>query len=328
MPMDIALTGLAMPIAEFPAIAREAETRGYRTAWVGEASGAEAIVLSTLIATHTTTLGIANGVIPVQTRTPIVYGQAAATLGHLAPGRFALGLGLSSEIIIGQWHGLPFAPSIQQMREAVQIIRMAASGERVNFDGKFYRLKNFRLAIPAASPAPRIYLAALGPRMCELAGEVADGVLLNWLPPSAMPASVAHVEAGAKRAGRSLPDIDVAVYVRTCVTDEPAAVRETLARDITGYAIVSVYARFFAECGFAEEVEAVNAAWTAGDRAGAVKGISERVLDGLGAVGSAEACREQMNAFARTGATPVVLPFAPPGPDARASMLRTFRSFP
>jgi probable F420-dependent oxidoreductase len=328
MPMDIALTGLAMPIAEFPAIAREAETRGYRTAWVGEASGAEAIVLSTLIATHTATLKIANGVIPVQTRTPIVYGQAAATLGHLAPGRFALGLGLSSEIIIGQWHGLPFAPSIQQMREAVQIIRTAASGERVNFDGTFYRLKNFRLAIPAASPAPRIYLAALGPRMCELAGEVADGVLLNWLPPSAMAASVAHVEAGAKRAGRSLSDIDVAVYVRTCVTDEPTAVRETLARDITGYAIVSVYARFFAECGFAEEVEAVNAAWKAGDRAGAVKGISERVLDGLGAVGSADFCREQMKAFARTGATPVVLPFAPPGPGARASMLKTFRSFP
>jgi len=328
MPMDIALTGLAMPIAEFPAIAREAEGRGYRTAWVGEASGAEAIVLSTLIATHTTTLKIANGVIPVQTRTPIVYSQAAATLGHLAPGRFALGLGLSSEIIVGQWHGLPFAPSIRQMREAVQIIRTAASGERVNFDGKFYRLKNFRLAIPAASPAPRIYLAALGPRMCELAGEVADGVLLNWLPPSAMPASVAHVEAGAKRAGRSLSDIDVAVYVRTCVTDEPAAVREALARDITGYAIVSVYARFFAECGFAEEVEAVNAAWKAGDRAGAVKGISQRVLDGLGAVGAADFCREQMNAFARTGATPVVLPFAPPGPDARASMLKTFRSFP
>jgi len=328
MPLDIALTGLALPMAEFPALAREAETRGYRTAWVGEASGAEAIVLSTLIATHTTTIKIANGVIPVQTRTPIVYGQAAATLGHLAPGRFALGLGLSSEIIVGQWHGLPFAPSIQQMREAVQIIRMAASGERVNFDGKFYRLKNFRLAIPAASPAPRIYLAALGPRMCELAGEVADGVLLNWLPPSAMAASVANVEAGAKRAGRSLSDVDVAVYVRTCVTDEPAAVRETLARDITGYAIVSVYARFFAECGFAEEVEAVTAAWKAGDRAGAVKGISERVLDGLGAVGSADFCREQMNAFARTGATPVVLPFAPPGPGARASMLKTFRSFP
>ena len=328
MPMDIALTGLAMPLAEFPALARESEARGYRTAWVGEASGADAIVLSTLIATHTTRINIANGVIPVQTRTPIVYGQAAATLAHLAPGRFGLGLGLSSEIIVGQWHGLPFAPSIQQMREAVQIIRLVASGERVTFEGKFYRLKNFRLAIPAPSPAPRIYLAALGPRMCELAGEVADGVLLNWLPPSAVPLSVRHVEAGAKRAGRSLADLDVAVYVRTCVTDEVAAVREALARDITGYAIVSVYARFFAECGFAEEVEAVNRAWKAGDRAGAVKGISERVLDGLGAVGSSEACREQIDAFARTGATPVVVPFARPAADARASMLQTFRAFP
>jgi probable F420-dependent oxidoreductase len=328
MSTDIALTGLALPLAEFPAIAREAESRGYRTAWVGEASGAEAIVLSTLIATHTATIGIANGVIPVQTRTPIVYGQAAATLAHLAPGRFGLGLGLSSEIIVGQWHGLPFTPSIQQMREAVQIIRTAAAGERVNFEGKFYRLKNFRLAIPAPPTPPRIYLAALGPRMCELAGEVADGVLLNWIPPSAMGTSLAHVEAGAKRAGRRLADLDIAVYVRTCVTDERDAVRESLARDITGYAIVSVYARFFEECGYAPEVAAVNAAWKAGDRAAAVKGISERVLDGLGAVGPADHCREQLAAFARTGATPVVLPFAPAGPTARASMLRTFRSFP
>jgi probable F420-dependent oxidoreductase len=328
MPTDIALTGLAVPLAEFPAIAREAESRGYRTAWVGEASGAEAIVLSTLIATHTATIGIANGVIPVQTRTPIVYGQAAATLAHLAPGRFALGLGLSSEIIVGQWHGLPFTPSIQQMREAVQIIRTAAAGERVNFEGKFYRLKNFRLAIPAPPTPPRIYLAALGPRMCELAGEVADGVLLNWIPPSAVGASLAHVEAGARRAGRRPADVDVAVYVRTCVTDERGTVREALARDITGYAIVSVYARFFEECGYGPEVAAVNAAWKAGDRAAAVKGISERVLDGLGAVGPADHCREQLAAFARTGVTPVVLPFAPPGPTARASLLRTFRSFP
>jgi len=210
----------------------------------------------------------------------------------------------------------------------VQIIRLTASGERVNFEGKFYRLKNFRLAIPVPEPAPRIYLAALGPRMCELAGEVADGVLLNWLPPSAVPVSLRHVEAGARRAGRSPAEIDVAVYIRTCVTDEPAAVREALARDITGYAIVSVYARFFADCGFADEVETVNRAWKAGDRAGAVKGISERVLDGLGAVGSAAACREQIGAFARTGAVPVVVPFARPGADARASMLATLRSFP
>ena len=242
MPTDIALTGLAMPLAEFPAIAREAESRGYRTAWVGEASGAEAIVLSTLIATHTTRIGIANGVIPVQTRTPIVYGQAAATLAHLAPGRFGLGLGLSSEIIVGQWHGLPFTPSIQQMREAVQIIRAAAAGERVNFEGKFYRLKNFRLAIPAPSTPPRTTWPPWGADVRARGRGGGRRPARTWIPPSAVATSLGHVEAGAERAGRRLADLDVAVYVRTCVTDERGPVRESLARDITGYAIVSVYA--------------------------------------------------------------------------------------
>jgi probable F420-dependent oxidoreductase len=267
-------------------------------------------------------------VIPVQTRTPIVYGQAAATLSHLAPGRFALGLGLSSEIIVGQWHGLLFTPSIQQMREAVQIIRMAAAGERVNFEGRFYQLRNFRLAIPAPSVAPRICLAALGPRMCELAGEIADGVLFTWMPSTAVAKSLRHVEAGARRAGRTLADIDVAIYVRACVTEDPGPVREALAREITGYVIVNAYARFFAECGFAEEANRVNAAWKAGDRSGAVQAISGRFLDGLGAVGPAAECREQFTAFAHAGVTPVVYPFAPPGPAARGSLLRTFRAFP
>jgi probable F420-dependent oxidoreductase len=326
MRTDIVLTGLALPLSEFPALAQEAESRGYHTAWVGEASGTEAIVMSTLVATHTRTLGVANGVIPVQTRTPIVYGQAAATLAHLAPGRFALGLGLSSEIIIGQWHGLPFVPSTKQMREAVQVIRMVVAGERVNFDGEFYRLRNFRLAMPVPPVPPKIYLGVLGPRMCELAGEIADGALLNWIPPEAVPTSIRHIEAGARRAGRRLEDIDVAVYVRTCVTDDPAAVREALGRDITGYAIVNAYARFFERCGYQSEVEAVNKAWKAGDRAGAAKQISPRVLDGLGVVGPAAFCRERLAEFARAGAIPVVLPFAVPGADARASMLRTFRA--
>ena len=141
--------------------------------------------------------------------------------------------------------------------------------------------------------------------------------MLTWIPPAAVAASMRHVEAGAKRAGRSLSDIDVTVYVRTCVTDEPAPAREALARDITGYAIVSVYARFFAECGFAEEVLAVNSAWKAGDRAGAVKGISERVLDGLGAVGSADECRAHMDAVARTGRRRGSCPLRRRDPGAR-----------
>src|SRR2546428_330883 len=125
---------------------------------------------------HTERLHVGSGVVPVQTRTPVVLGQSAATLTQMAPDRVVLGIGLSSRAIVGDWHGLAFAPALQQIREAVQIIRMVAAGERVNFEGKFYRVKNFRLGAPPPSKPVRVVLAALGPEMLELAGEIAAGL--------------------------------------------------------------------------------------------------------------------------------------------------------
>jgi len=329
MRAGIVLAGFtSLPAADFIATAREAEARGYHTAWLGEVSGYDAIVMSTVVATHTERLVVANGVLPVQTRTPVILGMAAASLNHLAPGRFALGLGLSSKTIVEQWHGLSFSPALGQIREAVEIVRQVASGERVNHEGKFYRVKNFRLTSPPPAAPVRVYLAALGPEMLELAGEIADGVLLNWIPPEAVPASITHLETGARRAGRTLDGFEIASFVRTCVTDDATAARETLARDITGYATVDVYASFFRTAGYPDEVAAVGAAWASGDRAGAVKRVSPRMLDGLGVVGDEAFCRARIAEFAQTGLTqPVIVPFAPAGAD-RASLLRTLRAFP
>jgi probable F420-dependent oxidoreductase len=329
MRLGIVLAGFTpLPLAEFVAAAREAEARGYHTAWLGETAGYDAIVMSTVVATHTERLNVANGVLPVQTRTPVILGMATASLNHLAPGRFALGLGLSSKVIVEQWHGLTFSPALAQIREAVEIVRKVASGERVNVEGKVYRVKNFRLTSPPPAAPARIYLAALGPEMLELAGEIADGVLLNWIPPEAVPASIVHLETGARRAGRTLEGFEIASFVRTCVTDDPAPARETLARDITGYATVDVYQAFFRTAGYADEVGAVSAAWSAGDRSGAVKRVSPRMLDGLGVVGDEAFCRARIAEFARAGLTqPVVVPFAPAG-AVSTSLLRTLRAFP
>ena len=313
--------GVVLPFSAFPgremiALAQEAETRGYDTAWAAEASGADALMTLAVIAVHTSRLRVASGIVPIQTRTPIVLAMAATTLGHLAPGRVALGVGVSSPIIVGQWHGLPFRKPLAHMREAVQVLRLALSGERVNFEGEFHRIKNFRLSLP--STPVRIYLGALGPKMLELAGEVADGVLLNWLAPETVGASIRHIETGARRAGCG---VDLVRELRL-------AARQWLARDITGYAIVDAYAEFFRSSGFTTEVDAINAAWKAGDRAGAVSKISPRVLDGLGVIGPAEFCRERVAQFAKAGLTmPVVMPFSPDA-DPRPSLLRTIRSFP
>ena len=329
MRLGIVLAGFtSAPLVDFVAAAREAEARGYHTAWLGEVSGYDAIVMSTVVATHTEKLHVANGVLPVQTRTPVILGMATASLNHLAPGRFALGIGLSSKTIVEQWHGLPFTPSLAQIRETVEIVRKVASGERVAHEGKHYRVKGFRLTSPPPTAPVRVYLAALGPEMLELAGEIADGVLLNWIPPEAVPASIEHLKTGARKVNRTLDGFEIASFVRTCVTDDSAAARETLARDITGYATVDVYASFFRTAGYPDEVAEVGAAWSAGDRSGAVKKISPRMLDGLGVVGDEAFCRARIAEFAASGLTqPVIVPFAPPGAD-KAALLRTLRAFP
>ena len=325
--------GISLPFvptftpSEFMDVVREVETRGYRTAWTGEAAGSDAVTIMALIAAHTTRLRMATAVLPIQTRTPTVLGMTAATLGHAAAGRFALGLGVSSRAIVEQWNGLPFVRGLTQMREAVQVIRAVLSGERVNFDGAFYKIRNFRLAIP---PPPRvpIVLAALGDEMLRLAGEISDGVLLNWIGPETVPHAIAQARAGAECAGRTLDGFEVAAFVRTCVTDAPEPARQALARDITGYTTVEAYANYFRGSGFADEIDAANAAWKAGDRAGAVTKLSARMLDALGVVGPEAFCRERIAEFAHAGLTmPVVVPFAPDG-DRRKSMLRTIRTFP
>jgi probable F420-dependent oxidoreductase len=313
---------------EFIALAQEIEARGYRTAWMGEAAGTDAVTVMSLLAAHTTRLEAATGVLPIQTRTPVVLGMTAATLGHAAPGRFSLGLGVSSRAIVEQWNGLTFVPGLAQMREAVQVIRAVLSGERVNFEGRFYTIRNFRLAIP---PPPRpvpIVLAALGDEAMRLAGEIADGVLMNWIGPESVPHAIAQVQAGAKRTGRSLDGFEIAAFIRTCVTETAEPARQTLARDITGYTTVDAYAAYFRASGFADEIDAVQAAWKAGDRVGAVARLSPRLLDALGVVGPEGECRARIAEFARAGLTmPVVVPFAPEG-DRRASILRTIRAFP
>lgn len=326
--------GISLPFVptfstqEFVALVREVEARGYRTAWMGESGGTDALTVMTLVAAHTERLEVATGVLPIQTRTPIVLGMTAATLGHVAPGRFSLGLGVSSRAIVEQWNGLTFVPGLAQMREAVQLIRAVLSGERVNFDGRFYTIRNFRLLIPPPAPPVRIVLAALGDEALRLAGEIADGVLMNWIGPSLVPHAMAQVEAGAKRAGRSLDGFEIGAFIRTCVTDAAEPARQTLARDVTGYTTVDAYAAYFRASGFADEIDAAQAAWKAGDRAGAPGKLSARMLDALGVVGPEAHCRERIAEFARSGLTmPVVVPFAPEG-DRKASILRTMRAFP
>src|SRR6266850_2538356 len=160
-------------------LAREGERLGYTDAWSYEADGLDCFAPLAVVATATK-LRLGTAIANVFTRGPATLAMSAASIADLAPGRFCLGIGAGSQPIVEAWNGGRFALPATRVREMTGVLRAALAGERVVFKGKTLSVDGFRLARPPAHPVP-IYIAALRPGMLQVAGEVGDGVILNWL---------------------------------------------------------------------------------------------------------------------------------------------------
>ncbi|TMA93873.1 MAG: LLM class flavin-dependent oxidoreductase, partial [Deltaproteobacteria bacterium] len=185
-----------------------------------------------------------------------------------------------SETIVDAWGGVPYRRPLTRMRETVIALRRMLAGERVTFEGKTVRTRGFRLVSPPPVPVP-IYVGALMPPMLELAGEVADGVILNFMPVEAVPRMLAHLRAGAERAGRDPAALEIVARFQTVVTDDAAAARDVIRQMMGPYFATSVYNRFIAWCGFPEEARVIDAAWRAKDRARNVAAVAEFAAAGV-----------------------------------------------
>src|SRR6058998_4137403 len=291
-------------------VAEHAEILGYESLWIADTgAGPDAFVVAALAAGVTRRVRLGTAVIPIYTRALPVHAAAAGSVAQLAPGRFVLGLGISSETIVDAWGGVPFRKPFARMRETVAVLRRMLAGERVSFAGKTVRTQNFRLVSPPPQPVP-IYVAALMPPMLELAGEIADGVILNFMPVEAVPRMLAHVRAGAERAGRDPAALEVVARFQTLVTDDVPAARGAIRHMMGPYFATSVYNRFVAWCCFADEARAVDAAWRAKDRTRNVAAVTDEMVDRLAIIGSAEHCRARLAEFAAAGVTtPMIHPF-------------------
>src|SRR5438093_1860342 len=275
-------------------VAEHAEILGYESLWIADTgAGPDAFVVAALAAGVTRRVRLGTAVVPIYTRALSVHAAAAGSVAQLAPGRFVLGLGISSETIVDAWGGVPFRRPFARMRETVAALRQMLAGERVSFDGKTVRTRNFRLVSQPPKPVP-IYVAALMPPMLELAGEIADGVILNFMPVDAVPRMLAHVRAGAERAGRDASLLEVVARFQTVVTDDVPAARAAIRQMMGPYFATSVYHRFIAWCGFPEEARAIDTAWRTKDRARNVAAVTDEVVDRLAIIGSAEPCRGRL----------------------------------
>lgn len=299
--------------------ARLAEEVGYRSFWTAETTGPEAFATLAAVGAAAPGLDLGTGVLALQLRTPPLTAMAAATLQALHPDRdIVLGIGISSPVVTGKWHGTPYGDApLARVREFVELTRACLSGESVSHRGRFYEVSRFRLGIKLGDRRPKIVIGALGPSMLRLAGEVADGVLLNYLPASHVPWSVEQVRAGG--------DATIYAYVHAGVCARADGL-EPARRDLFSYAVVDAYATSFTEAGFGEEVAEIRARHAAGDRDGAVAAVSERMVDAIDVIGDADRVRATMAAYVDAGVdVPVLMPL-PWGPDRWSVLEATIRA--
>ena len=294
-------------------IARVAASMDYQSLWTVEATGTDAFTLLGAVAAATPGMGLGTGIVPIQLRTPPLAAMSAATLQALSPdAEVWLGLGVSAPAILRQ-HGEPTADRpVAMMREYVALLRECLSGESVTFEGDFWQVRRFRLGVRLAERRPKIVLGALNPRMLRLAGEVADGVLLNYIPASHVGPSVEHVRAGG--------DATILAYVHAAVGDFEQRVRSAR-RDLFNYAMADGYARMFRASGFADEVDELRARQARRDRDGALAAISDRMVQAIDFIGDEGAVTDFVRSYVDAGVEyPVLMPM--PWGDDRFSVTK------
>ena len=309
--------GLGIPPSGLPIdlcvdVVRQAEERGFDGIWTGETWGTETCTLVGALLARSRHINIGTSIVSIALRPPTLTAMQAATLDLIAPGRVRLGLGVSTRNI-NELHGLPWGSPVARMREYVAIIRKLLAGERVTYEGQFYQPKGFGLSVNLTGPMP-IYLAAVNPHMLQLAGEIADGIILAWLPARQLPHSLAEIAKGAERAGRSLADIEIGCYLHTLVTPNRERALSDLRRVLVGYSQANTYIQGFQHFGYGDVLEEVHRHLQARDRAGAAAAIPESMVEELYIFGSAEACQDQVHRFVEAG---VQNPILAPPPTSR-----------
>jgi probable F420-dependent oxidoreductase len=236
----------------------------------------------------------------VFTRGPATLAMCAAGIAEVAPGRFCLGIGAGSQPIVESWNGGVFNRPATRVRETVQFLRRALTGERVVFRGQTFSVDGFRLTRPPAQPIP-IYVAALRAGMLRVAGEVADGVIINWLSADDVPKSVAVCREAARAAGRDPEALEITA--RLLINVDPPSPESELAvrRHVTAYLNVPVYREFQEWLGRGETLGPMWEAWQRGDRKAAVGAVPERVMNDLIIRGSMETIRAHVQRYLDAG---------------------------
>jgi probable F420-dependent oxidoreductase len=304
MRWGITIPNIGTPLLDHEQLVRKLPEWGYTDAWSAETNGSDAFVPLALASTWEPTLRLGTAIVPAFTRGPALIAMSAATMAAAAPGRFVLGLGTSSPVIVGNWNGMGFDEPYRKARDVLRIVKQALAGERVDGEFDTVTIKRFKLEQPPERP-PAVMLAALRPQMLRLAGREADGAILNWLASYDVAQCLDAIGTETETVAR--------IFV--CPTEDATYARGIGRMLISTYLTVPAYAAFHEWLGRGEKLREMNEKWAAGDRKGAAAAIPDDVVDDLVLHGSPESVRDQVQAYQNAGLTTPVIAMLPT-PDA------------
>ena len=270
---------------------------GYSDIWSAESDGADAFTPLALAAAWEPRLRLGTAIVPAYTRSPACMAQSVASLADAAPGRFAIGIGSSSNVIVERWNGVPFVEPYKKVRDVVRFLNDALSGEKIVKKYDTFEINGFKLGV-RPEQKPQILVAALREGMLRLAGREADGAIINWLSPR----DVAKV-AGVVRAAAGGADREIVARIFVCPSENAEVVRAAARFAIAAYLNVPVYAAFHEWLGRGPQMQGMWDAWKAGDRRAALAAIPDEVVDDLVVHGSAAHCRAVIDDYFANGVT-------------------------
>lgn len=305
--MTIPFDGI--PLADHRQWFEELVDLGYTDAWSAEADGTDAFTPLALAAAWAPQLRLGSAIVPSFTRGPALLAQSAAAMAEAAPGRFALGVGTSSNVIVERWNGIPFEEPYKRTRDVVRFLRTALTGEKVDEQYDTFTVRGFRLGRPPAVP-PKIMVAGLRPGMLRLAGRESDGAIINWLGADDVPKVVAEVGPGK----------EIVARIFVCPTEDTDTARLIGRRLVAAYLNVPVYAAFHEWLGRGPQLEGMWKAWQSGDRKAALEEIPDQVVDDLIIHGPAPEVRATVQRYMANGVTTPALAVIPIGVDLRQAV--------
>ena len=272
--------------------------------WIPETWGMENFSMLGLASKENTFSKIGSSIINIYSRSPSLIAMGASTVDTVSHGRLILGLGTSSVPIVENFHGSSFESPVQRMREYVEIIRLALKGQKINYSGKIFTLKDFSLLTKPLRKEIPIYLAAINQKMVEMTWDIADGVIFYLRPKSEMKETITKMQEKKK--------IDTTLQIITCIHEDDEKARIRAKKTLSFYiAVGKIYREFLQSTGYAKEVEIIYQEYKKHGLNDLEKLVTEKMLDDLCIAGTPDDAIKKLKGFRKIGIDLPIIQFNP-----------------